>query len=95
MLSFSIISRQLMTLFDSCVCCCRMNDRVLSVNGVNLESVDHSEAIARLKDSGNQVELVVKRKILVPNPLAAQPTKVTLQKKNKKDGKLGLVIEQG
>lgn len=57
------------------------------MNGVSLEEVEHSEAIALLKDSGNQVELVVKRKILIPDPLALQPTKIALQKRNKKDGK--------
>ena len=65
----------------------RINDRVLSVNGVSLEQVEHSDAIALLKDSGNQVELVIKRKILVPDPLASQPTKIVLQKRNKKDGR--------
>lgn len=57
------------------------------MNGVCLDQVEHSDAIALLKDSGNQVELVVKRKILVPDPLALQPTKIQLQKRNKKDGK--------
>jgi len=56
------------------------------VNGTSLESVEHADAIRILKECGNQVELVVRRKLLVPNPLDAQPTKVLLQKKNKRDG---------
>jgi hypothetical protein len=35
-----------------------INDRVLSVNGISLENVDHATAISVLKDSGNTVNLV-------------------------------------
>ena len=35
-----------------------MNDRVLSVNGVSMENVDHATAIAVLKESGESVDLV-------------------------------------
>ena len=37
-----------------------INDRVLSVNGISLENVDHATAISVLKDSGNTVNLVSK-----------------------------------
>ncbi|CAH1790048.1 unnamed protein product [Owenia fusiformis] len=72
-----------------------INDRVTSVNGVSLENVDHTTAITTLKDSGDTVNLVIKRKILLPgggdfDPL---PCKVTLTKKNKKD-EFGLVLGQ-
>ena len=64
-----------------------MNDRVLSVNGVSLDGVDHATAIAVLKESGESVTLVVRRKLLVPpNHDFEQPFKVTLNKRNKKDG---------
>ena len=36
----------------------RVNDRVLSVNGISLENVDHATAISVLKDAGNTVSLV-------------------------------------
>ena len=36
----------------------RINDRVLSVNGISLENVDHATAISVLKDSGSTVNLV-------------------------------------
>ena len=36
----------------------RINDRVLSVNGISLENVDHATAISVLKDSGKSVNLV-------------------------------------
>ena len=38
--------------------CFRINDRVLSVNGISLENVDHATAISVLKDGGNTVNLV-------------------------------------
>ncbi len=40
---------------------CRVNDRVLSVNGISLENVDHATAISVLKDAGNAVSLVCTR----------------------------------
>ena len=65
----------------------RINDRVLSVNGVSLENVDHATAIAVLKDSGEAVLLVIRRKVLLsPNEDFEQPFKVTLNRRNKKDG---------
>ena len=38
--------------------CFSINDRVLSVNSISLENVDHATAISVLKDSGNTVNLV-------------------------------------
>ena len=35
-----------------------MNDRVLSVNNMNMENVDHVTAIAILKESGESVDMV-------------------------------------
>lgn len=66
---------------------------MLSVNGTSLDTVEHSDAIRLLKESGNAVELVVKRKLLVPNPLDGQPTKVMLQKRNKRDGRFLFTVE--
>lgn len=42
-----------------------MNDRIISVNGVSLENVEYATAVQVLRDSGNTVTLVVKRR--VPN----------------------------
>lgn len=44
---------------------CRENDRIISVNGVSLENVDYATAVQVLRDSGNTVTLVIKRR--VPN----------------------------
>ena len=41
-----------------------INDRVLSVNGISLENVDHATAISVLKDSGNTVNLVSSKKVI-------------------------------
>ena len=39
-------------------CVCRINDRVISVNGMPMENVTHASAINVLKESGNSVVLV-------------------------------------
>lgn len=36
----------------------RINDRVMSVNGISLENVDYKQVIVVFKDSGNKVNLV-------------------------------------
>ena len=41
-----------------CIFLFRVNDRVLSVNGISLENVDHATAISVLKDAGHTVNLV-------------------------------------
>jgi hypothetical protein len=38
--------------------CCSNNDVILSVNGVNVEGVEHSVAVEALKNSGYSVKLV-------------------------------------
>lgn len=43
----------------------RVNDRIISVNGISLDNVDYATAVQVLRDSGNTVTLVVKRR--VPN----------------------------
>ena len=47
-----------MRVFSFCHTHFRVNDRVLSVNGISLENVDHATAISVLKDAGNSVSLV-------------------------------------
>lgn len=42
---------------------CRENDRIISVNGVSLENVDYATAVQVLRDSGNTVTLVIKRRV--------------------------------
>lgn len=42
---------------------CRVNDRIISVNGVSLENVEYATAVQVLRDSGNTVTLVVKRRV--------------------------------
>ena len=37
---------------------CRVNDRIISVNSISLEYVDHATAISVLRDCGNKVHLV-------------------------------------
>lgn len=49
----------------------RTNDRIVSANGISLENVEYSQAVQVLRDSGNNVTLVVKRR--VPSPQANFP----------------------
>ncbi len=68
---FACVLRQSQRCMCVCMCACmrarfvpkccfprRVNDRVLSVNGISLENVDHATAISVLKDAGNAVNLV-------------------------------------
>lgn len=68
-------------------CICRINDRVMSVNGVSLENVDYGTAVSVLRDSGAAVNLVVKRRIVLGAYPEPTTYKVTLTKSKKKDGK--------
>lgn len=49
----------------------RVNDRIISVNGISLENVEYATAVQVLRDSGNTVTLVVRRR--VPNHSLMQP----------------------
>nr|XP_022306894.1 uncharacterized protein LOC111113163 isoform X3 [Crassostrea virginica] len=70
-----------------------INDRVMSVNGIPLENVDHKQAIAVLKDSGNKVNLVIRRRVLIPsyNDADNAPLKVTLHRKTRRE-EFGVVL---
>ncbi|XP_061190159.1 tight junction protein ZO-1-like isoform X3 [Saccostrea echinata] len=70
-----------------------INDRVMSVNGIPLDNVDHKQAIAVLKDSGNKVNLVIRRRVLVPTytEMDNSPLKITLSRKNRRDD-IGVVL---
>uniref|UniRef100_A0A336ME51 CSON015359 protein n=1 Tax=Culicoides sonorensis TaxID=179676 RepID=A0A336ME51_CULSO len=41
----------------------QVNDRIITVNGISLENVEYATAVQVLRDSGNTVTLVVKRRI--------------------------------
>lgn len=41
----------------------RTNDRIVSANGISLENVEYATAVQVLRDSGNTVTLVVKRRV--------------------------------
>ena len=48
--------------------CFRINDRVISAGGASLEGVDYATAVQVLRDSGHSVNLVVKRRVVLPSP---------------------------
>ncbi|XP_064114061.1 tight junction protein ZO-1-like isoform X12 [Macrobrachium nipponense] len=68
----------------------QINDRLISANSISLENVDYARAVQVLRDSGASVQLVVKRRIVIPAP-EAQTLKVTLTKNKKKDD-FGIVL---
>lgn len=41
-----------------------MNDRIISVNGISLQNVDYATAVQVLRDSGDTVTLVIKRRTI-------------------------------
>ncbi len=78
----------------------RINDRVISANGIPLEGVDYATAVQVLRDSGQTVSLVVKRRVVLPptvqaanNVATAEPksVRVTLSR-NKKKEDFGVVL---
>ncbi|KAI4456214.1 tight junction protein [Holotrichia oblita] len=44
--------------------CSKVNDRIISVNGISLQNVDYATAVQVLRDSGDTVVLVIKRRIV-------------------------------
>jgi hypothetical protein len=44
-----------------------VNDRVVSANGNSLENVDYTTAVKILRDCGENVTLVIRRRIVVEN----------------------------
>ncbi|GIX89519.1 tight junction protein ZO-1, partial [Caerostris darwini] len=70
----------------------RLNDRVISANGISLENVDYATAVQVLRECGNTVNLVIKRRVVLPlNANGPQTLKVTLTK-NKKKEDFGIVL---
>lgn len=69
----------------------RVNDRIISANGISLEGADYGAAIRVLRDSGSTVLLVVKRRASLNSSgnignFTLQSHRLTLTRNNKKDG---------
>ncbi|KFM71564.1 Tight junction protein ZO-1, partial [Stegodyphus mimosarum] len=70
----------------------QINDRLVSANGISLENVDYTRAVQVLRECGNSVNLVIKRKVTsTNNSLNSQAVKVTLTKSKKKDD-FGIIL---
>ncbi|RWS16821.1 tight junction protein ZO-1-like protein [Dinothrombium tinctorium] len=65
-----------------------VNDRVISANGISLENVDYNTAVQVLRECGNTVNLLIKRRVLLPS---SDLLKVTLTKSKRKDD-FGIVL---
>ncbi|XP_075223249.1 tight junction protein ZO-3-like isoform X2 [Lycorma delicatula] len=68
-----------------------VNDRIMSANGVSLENVEYATAVQVLRDSGNTVTLVVRRRVVLPASPEPQTLRFQLTKSRKKDD-FGLVL---
>ncbi|GIY02777.1 tight junction protein ZO-1 [Caerostris extrusa] len=69
-----------------------IGDRLVSANGISLENVDYTRAVQVLRECGNSVNLVIKRKVNSTNISSNPPSvKVTLTKSKKKDS-FGIVL---
>lgn len=81
----------------------RVNDRVISANGISLENVDYNQAIHVLRECGNSVNLLIKRRALITSTANVNLTnanhhanadsmnnllKITLTRNSKKEGKV-------
>ncbi|KAJ8981906.1 hypothetical protein NQ317_007298 [Molorchus minor] len=88
----------------------QVNDRIISVNGISLQNVDYATAVQVLRDSGDTVTLVIKRRTAQHShshsasfngpPLAALgvnplPSKITLTKNSKKRRKVTCFADFG
>ncbi|CAF0852174.1 unnamed protein product [Didymodactylos carnosus] len=45
-----------------------VGDKLLSVNGVLLNNVEHHEAVLALKNAGDNIEMIVLRELIIPSP---------------------------
>ncbi|CAF1044044.1 unnamed protein product, partial [Didymodactylos carnosus] len=43
-------------------------DKLLSVNGISLNNVEHRDAVSALKNAGDNIEMVVLRELIIPSP---------------------------
>lgn len=67
----------------------RVNDRVVSANGISLENVDYATAVEVLRKCGAFVNLLIRRRVLLHPPSDIQAVTLT---KNKKKDEFGLVL---
>ncbi|CAB0005544.1 unnamed protein product, partial [Nesidiocoris tenuis] len=64
-----------------------VNDRIMSANGISLDGVEYATAVQVLRDSGNTVQLVVRRRVVLPTSPEPQTIRVQITKSRKKDDK--------
>ena len=63
----------------------RVNDRLISANGVSLEGVEYGRAVAVLRDSGAAVQLQLRRRVVLPS-LGPATLNVNISRTRKKEG---------
>ncbi|CAG0904820.1 unnamed protein product, partial [Cyprideis torosa] len=65
------------------------NDRVLSANGISLENVEYSRAVAVLRESPPTLHLVIKRRVVLPS--SQECLKITLSRSRRKED-FGIIL---
>ncbi|KAK9497309.1 hypothetical protein O3M35_004651 [Rhynocoris fuscipes] len=63
----------------------------MSANGVSLEGVEYATAVQVLRDSGTTVQLVVRRRVILPFSPEPQTVRVQISKTRKKDD-FGIIL---
>ncbi|KAL1129730.1 hypothetical protein AAG570_012674 [Ranatra chinensis] len=64
----------------------------MSANGVSLEGVEYATAVQVLRDSGNTVQLVVRRRVLLPPSPEPQTLRIQIPKSSRKKDDFGIVL---
>ena len=60
---------------------------------MSLEGVDYATAVQVLRDSGQTVNLVVKRRVVLPSQTEPQNIRVALTKNKKKEGGAEILLQ--
>lgn len=58
--------------------CFQLGDKLIVVNGRNVDAVDHYEAVGIMKEAGSVLRLIIKREVPVNSPQQVSYRKITL-----------------
>lgn len=65
----------------------RVNDRIMTANGVSLDNVEYGTAVAVLRECGENVTLSLRRRLVLPSN-TPHTLRIHLTKTRKKDGNI-------
>ncbi|KTG35943.1 hypothetical protein cypCar_00004431, partial [Cyprinus carpio] len=64
---------------------CRENDRVVMVNGVSMDNVEHAYAVQQLRKSGKNAKITIRRKRKVQIPVSRGGDRETMSEREEED----------